>query len=183
MKTSYVAVKARRAILQRNGLAAACIGLLALSLLLAVLLYRKDQTVVLVPTMPANEMVINTAKVDRDYVERICRDVIGLVYNMSPGTTNYAMDALLRITWPEYYGDMRQQLSELIEDMKHRKYSTVFGIHELAARPDDPSCRVKGQFSTYLGKEQIAQRERTFVVTFKNVAGRLWLLPIKEEEK
>lgn len=183
MQTGFATELARRTATQRNVLAGTTAILLAIVAILSVAVLRKEQTTVLVPTMPADTMTVHTGRVDRAYLEMVTRDVLKLLLEVSPATTEYAKAALRRLVAPDSYGEIHQQMSEILDDVYKRKFSTDFNIHKLDCDAAGLTCTATGGFAVYFGKEQTSYRERQWTVTFKNVAGRLWLWNIVEDTK
>lgn len=150
---------------QRNILAATCALLIVSNTILAVASLFSTREMVLIPNALDKETAISNKKMSPAYLEAITRDVVGLMLNITPSNTDYAIRSVLKITHPSFYGQLKHDLNKNAEDVIKRRITTFYFPQSIQVI-GDASVVVTGKLSTYLGKEMMGEEEKSYSITY-----------------
>lgn len=166
MQNDKLAIQSKSLLGQRN--IAVCVGMILLisNLFLVIALFFSDKEIVLVPNSLEKESSLTKGKMSSQYMEALTRDVVNVMLNITPSNTEYAAKSILKITHPAFYGQLKFELQKRAEDVINRKISTHFFPQSITIGEDQVSVYVVGKLSTYLGKENVGEEEKTYVITY-----------------
>jgi conjugal transfer pilus assembly protein TraE len=150
---------------QRNILAATCALLIVSNTILAVTSLFSTREMILIPNGLDKETAISNKKMSPAYLEAITRDVIGLMLNITPSNTDYAIRSVLKITHPSFYGQLKHELSRNAEDVIKRRITTFYFPKSIQVT-GDTKVMVTGDLSTYLGKEMMNEEVKSYSITY-----------------
>ncbi len=151
---------------QRNIAIAVGAILLLSNLLLVGAVVFGDKEIVLVPNLLEKESSLTSGKMSPQYVEALTRDVVNVMLNITPSNTEYATKSILKITHPAFYGQLKFDLQKRAEDIINRKISTHFFPQTITIGEDVKSVYVVGKLTTYLGKENVSEEEKTYSIVY-----------------
>jgi len=163
-------------------------GLLALSvsgnLIQSVVLVSARQ-VVLVPTLPETVSISASGALDRDYFERVVRDVTYLFLNRTPESARYFERAIERITDAKTYQAIK---AALIDDRRQRitsRTSQTFYPNDFYLDPATLYAEVAGTLEVSNGSDVLDRRPAVYAVRFARRGAALRLtsfVELKPEE-
>lgn len=166
MEKSKLVLETQKILKQRN-VAVAVSGVLLISnLFLATAVVFGDKEVVLVPNSLNEEASIINGKMSPAYIEALTRDVVNLMLNTTPSNVEYTARSILKITHPKFYGSLKTALTARSSDVINRKITVSFWPKSIIPTEDPNSVLVVGQLTTYLGKEETANEEKTYSITY-----------------
>ncbi len=180
MKKEELLIKSEAILKQRNGCVALCALLLVANLLLSASVLFTEREVVLIPTGLDKEAVIKNGKMSPEYLEAITRDVINLMLNVTPTNTDYASKALLKITHPKFYGQLKISLDKRNQDVIRHRVSIFFAPQAMSISDDNKSVIVSGKLSTHLGKEEVLLEDKIYSVTYASEGFRPQIIDFHE---
>ncbi len=166
MKKEDLVVQANQILKQRNLAFATAAILLVANLFLSASLLFSNKEVVLVPNSLDKESSISNGKMSPAYLEAITRDVVNLLLNVTPASTEYSSKAIVKITHPAFYGQLKKDLTERNKDVLNRRISTFFSPQSMIVNSGYDGAVITGKLSTYLGKEEVLTEEKTYSVTY-----------------
>ncbi len=155
---------------------------LASNLVLCIVVLNKHQSIIVVPS-PAGQTYRLGETVNAAYLEDMARDVALTFLNVTPETTDYVRDAILRIADPAFYGDFKRLFDVWIVEIKGRRLSTAFYPTTITADTQALTVRVGGVLKSFIGKAEVDSETLSYLIGFNNVAGRLTLSHFEEEKK
>jgi type IV conjugative transfer system protein TraE len=144
-------------------------GMLALSLVanagMAVSVATQSK-VVLVPTLVDSVEITGTG-VDRDYLERLSRDVVYTYLNRTPESARYFERNLERITSPDTYQEIK---SALIADRQARQQSQTSQVYypvDFFVDPGKLYVEVTGDQLQMNNRQVISDERKMYALTFE----------------
>lgn len=167
MNSNHAIRESKKFIKQRNLAIIACGGLLFSNLFLSLVLLFQNKTTILVPNSLDQEATVVSGKMSPSYVEAHTRDIVNTMLNVTPSNVEYAAKSILKMTHPKFYGQLKKALNERSKDIINRKISIFFAPQSISITEDKNSVFVVGKLSTYLGKEEVSQEEKTYSITYK----------------
>ncbi len=171
-------------ILKQRNLALAIGGvLLVANLFLAaeVLFFGKE--VVLVPNSLDKDSSIANGKMSPAYLEAITRDVVNLMLNVTPASAEYSSKAVIKITHPAFYGQLKKDLNERNKDVIGRRISTFFSPQSMVVNETFTGAIITGKLSTYLGKEEVLTEDKIYSITYGFEGFRPLVIDFHEVDK
>ena len=166
MNSSNLIFETQKILKQRNLASIACAVLLFSNLCLATAVIFGDKQTILVPNSLNQEASIINGKMSPAYLEALTRDVVNLMLNITPSNVEYATKSILKITHPKFYGELKTSLQSRANDVINRRISVYFAPQTITPAEDQNSVFVVGKLSTYLGKEEVANEEKTYSITY-----------------
>lgn len=166
MEKEGLLAQANQILKQRNlALAIGCVLLVAnLFLAAEVLFFGKE--VVLVPNSLDKDSSIANGKMSPAYLEAITRDVVNLMLNVTPASAEYSSKAVIKITHPAFYGQLKKDLNERNKDVIGRRISTFFSPQSMVVNETFTGAIITGKLSTYLGKEEVLTEDKIYSITY-----------------
>lgn len=166
MEKEDLVAQANQILKQRNLSLATGAVLLVANLFLSATLLFSDKEVVLVPNSLDKESSVSNGRMSPAYLEAITRDVVNLMLNVTPASTEYSSKAIVKITHPAFYGQLKKDLNERNKDVVNRRISTFFSPQSMMINDRYDGAIITGKLSTYLGKEEVLTEEKTYSVTY-----------------
>ena len=163
-------------------LAVALLALGISDLLLAASVLMKNRAIVIVPAHIDKEFEISAKGISQEYLELMARDFIQSVLNITPESREYVERYILRLASPKYHGELKQQLGELLEEIRDRQISLHFALSELEVNQRLLAVEASGYLSKYMGTQAIEKKSRKYRLVFSNNGTRLWLEEFYEVE-
>lgn len=142
--------------------------------ILGVVVFRKQPTVVLVPTL-TGEGGVREGRPTAEYLEMLTRDVAWLFLNRHPYNKSYFEESLLRIVDAEVFSEISQQLKAQREERFRTNTSTAFDPIDIFVDPAMGYGEITGILRTFVGRELVSETTRTYAARFatRGVATRL----------
>jgi conjugal transfer pilus assembly protein TraE len=166
MEKEGLLAQANQILKQRNlALAIGCVLLVA-NLFLAAAVLFSDKEVVLVPNSLDKDSSITNGKMSPAYLEAITRDVANLMLNVTPASAEYSSKAVIKITHPTFYGQLKKDLNERNKDVIGRRISTFFSPQSMVVNETFTGAIITGKLSTYLGKEEVLTEDKMYSITY-----------------
>lgn len=166
---------------QRNVLVIAGLGLMALNASLIVLLGRKEERVVLVPTLE-RETIVSSSFVDPAYLEQTTRDVAYLFLNRSPNNLDYFAKQVLRIVDPASHAEIKRQLADLQREAREAEIATTFFPTSIYVDAEDLYSEVAGEVQSFVGKTRVSAELKRYGAKWSYQGLRLALVDFWELE-
>ena len=167
-------------ILQRNILSLLCVILLLIVFLLVICLTKKDTNVILVPSNLDDKISVSSSKPHNDYLEAITRDIVNTILNLTPNNVDYAERVILGYSNGRSYGVLKNQFSEIKNDVISRKISTAF--YPISMYPDNKKLTVivEGILYNYLGQKEVSKATKQYEIKYEYKTGKLSIVSFKE---
>lgn len=152
------------------------VGIFAVgNLLLSVKLLAADKTILIMPTHISQEFEVSNKRVSPEYLELMGRDFVQSFLNMTPETQEYLNSYVLRLAHPSYYGELKQQLSELFEEIKSKQMTLHFTLSEMETDQNQLAVKASGYLVKHMGSREVEKKFRKYHIAFMNNGTRLML--------
>jgi type IV conjugative transfer system protein TraE len=168
--------------LQRNFLLLTVLLLLTIVSMQAYALVKRENVVILTPTIVQDGTVAYGGNVDARYIEALARDAIQSLLNVAPLTTDYPRTTLSRLAAPTYRPELLEFFDGIIQDVRKRKISTVFFLETLDTNVFTKEVFVNGRLKTYLGATEVKSDPKRYRVAFGDFNGSVRITKISELE-
>ena len=168
---------------QRNLLLVVTGMLLASNIALSTYINFQDTRIVIVPAQVSKSFEISNKWVSSEYLELMSRDVVHSLLNLTTDNVGYFEEALLKIAHPKFHGELKQQLSELTQDVRKRGVRIHFSISEIETDKTNLVAEVTGYLDTYVGLRKTSMEIKKFIVGFDYTGARLMLTKFYEVEE
>jgi conjugal transfer pilus assembly protein TraE len=158
-------------------------GLLSLSVaanLAQSVVLMSARQVVLVPTLPETTTISSSGAIDRDYFERVVRDVAYLFLNRTPESARYFERAVERIAEPATYQAIKKSL---IDDRRQRiasRTSQTFYADDFYLLPAELYAEVAGTLEISNGTDVLDRRPAIYAARFARRGAALRLTSFVE---
>lgn len=168
--------------LQRNFLCIVTLILMAAVTFQAYALYKRENVVILTPTIVQDGTVAYGGDINASYIEALARDAIQSLLNVAPETTEYPRITLSRLATASYRHELLEFFDGIIQDVRKRKISTVFFIETLDTNVQRKEVVVNGRLRTYLGATEVKNDPKQYRVLFGASNGSVRITKISELE-
>ena len=182
MEKSVVVFELNKITRQRNLSIIVAIVLLITSLIQTIIIFGGERAVVLVPSSMSGEVSLSNKRVSSAYLENITRDVINTLLDVTPDNTNYSAEQILKITHPQFYGELKQQLNKRTVDITTRKITTSFYAKSMVVNSAKNQVFVSGKLATYLGTKMVLEEEKTYSISYEYNNFKLLIVDLHEED-
>lgn len=172
----------RSARIQRNVLFGIVVLLLGIVAFQAFALVKRENIVILTPTIVQDGTVAYGGDVDARYIESLARDAIQSLLNVAPATTDYPRTTLSRLAAPSYRPELLEFFDGIIQDVRKRKISTVFFLETLDTNVVAKEVFINGRLKTYLGATEVKSDQRRYRIGFGDFNGSVRITKISELE-
>lgn len=173
MENGNLNIKLQVAMKQRNILSYVSGALLLISLLLVIKLMISERVTIIVPSHISNAYEISDQKVSSYYLEDIAKEVIFTFLNVTPGSVDFAVEQILEMVEPSYYGELSKDLYQISKDVSRRKVSTTFYPLSMEVNEELFTVNITGELHTYVGKKRTGKEKKSYYLRFKYSSGRL----------
>ncbi len=167
---------------QRNILVVICGVMFVMSIVQQITIFRQEKSIVLVPSFLSGEVSLSNQKVSSAYLENITRDVIGVMLDITPSNANYSAEQILKLTHPQFYGELKQQLNQRTEDVVSRKITTNFYANTMVVNMENKQVFVSGKLNTFYGTKMVMEEEKTYLITYEYNNFKLLIVDFHEED-
>ena len=164
---------------QRNIMMVGCVGLLVSNIILASIILNQNDHVIIVPPETKKEFWIERNRVSAGYLEEMTIFMSHLLLTVSPSSSAFQRDVILRYATPVAYSTLKTQLIEDETRLKKDNIATTFRPHEVSVDPLNLKVELTGDLLTYVGERRISQVRETYLFTFKLQRGALQLASFK----
>ena len=155
-----------------------CIGIIILSLLcnlvLAVKLYTKESTIIMVPTID-NEMSVGTNKVSDAYLLYRAEQIVQLLFNTRHENYSYNVSEILKHVSSDVKVKFADQLSAYTEDIKSKHYFYVFHKNAYSIDSKKLTITFSGYLDTYYNNKKMEVIFKQYQLSFINLSGLVFL--------
>jgi len=182
MESTVAILELNKIIKQRNILVLICVMMFLTSLLQIIVIFRQDKEIVLVPSFLSGEVSLNNKKASAGYLENITRDVINAMLDVTPSNVNYSSEQILKITHPQFYGELKQHLNKRTQDIVSKKITTNFYAKSMAADTQNNQVFVSGKLLTFLGTKMVLEEEKTYSIAYEYNNFQLLIVDFHEED-
>lgn len=165
---------------ERHALLVLSAGLLAANLMLAYVVLMQDTKTILVPTHFDKTVEISDSYISNSYLETMARDFVGQVLNLTSESYEYVESYVLGMAHPSVYGDLKQQLVDLSDDITKRDISLHFNITEVEANNKTMRVIVRGFLDTRVGYSVVSHEQKQYEILFNYRFGSLLVKGFKE---
>lgn len=169
--------------IQRNILLATTGLLLISNIVLGTYINFQDSKIVVIPSQVTKAFEVSTKGVSTEYIELMARDVVQSLLTLTADNIDYFGEVLLKIAHPKFHGELKQQMSELEEDVKKREVRIHFSISEIETDKTNLLAEVNGYLDTYVGLRKTSTELKKYIVGFDYTGGRLMLTKFYEVEE
>jgi conjugal transfer pilus assembly protein TraE len=156
---------------QRNYYRLITIGLLGLTLILSILLFRQNSRVILVPPTIEKPLWVESNKVSTDYLERMAVFIINQILDVSPDSAKYQRNLILPYVAPEFYGDFKSRLESEEKMMSLEQVTTSFSPKTILVDEKKLTVTVVGNLISFVGRERIDQDQKVYEMAFRQKDG------------
>lgn len=181
MNTTH-AIENAKALARRSVFLGGLCALLAVSTTALAIVAATSRQTILVPTL-TGAVEINGGSVNRDYLEQLARDATYLYLNRTPETEHYFERQVERITAPETYHEVKQQLIKDRLERRESRTSQVFFPDIFYVAPKDLYVEVKGRLQVQNAREIISSETKTYGLTFERQGSMVLLRSLVPVER
>lgn len=176
----------RKLVVQRNIYLLFSMLLSCAVILLAILLFHRNERIVIVPTSGPSFWVENS-KVSSSYLESMGSYISTLLLNRSPADAEWKNREILEHVHPAFYHDIRKQLLLDKESIIKDDQSFVFRTQTSFSNMHEHTFVLEGEFLVFIGKQgtkpTCAQMDRRkYTLGFQCQNNKLLLMSLKKEE-
>jgi len=151
---------------QRNALFALVVTLLGLNIIQAFTTFFKSERVVVMPPSVSREFWVEKGRVSPAYLEEMALFFAGFILEMSPESTAYKREIILRNTVSEGYGALKTKLLDDERRLKKERVVTSFQPNAVKVSPNTMAVEVTGDLLRFVGEKRISQSRDTYAFTF-----------------
>jgi conjugal transfer pilus assembly protein TraE len=168
---------------QRNMFLAIMCALLILSLVLALLLFRKNERIVVLPAVVEKEFWVEGNAVSPSYLEQMGCFVGDLLLTRSPASSDMQLAILMRQTDPSFAPLLRSKLNAELAKLSKDNASYVFFRTKVVVDPDHSNVTLEGDRTLLLNEKILSTTRERYRLGFTNFGGRLLLASIEKVEE
>ena len=159
---------------QRNALMGLSAILLLVVLLQSVLLFFKNERVIISPPELNQSYWIEGNRFSRSYLEEMALLFTHLLLDVTEESVIPQGEVLLRYVNPEYYGDFKAKLLNDEKCLKKQQLSLHFNPRNFGF-PEPLVIDVQGFLTSYVASQKVSQAQETYRLRFSHTKGRLFL--------
>ncbi len=167
---------------QRNLSIIAGVVLLVTSLIQTIIIFRGERAVVLVPSTLSGELELSNKRVSTAYLENFTRGLMNTLLDVTPDNANSSAEQILKITHPQFYGELKQSLDKRTVEVVSKKITTSFYAKTMVVNSEKNQVFVTGKLATYLGMKMVLEEEKTYSISYEYNNFRLLIVDFHEED-
>ena len=173
---------------QRNVFLGLSSSLLAIVILLTVLLFFRNERIVILPPELKQSFWVEGNRFSPAYLEEQGLYFSHLLLDVSESNILFQGEVLLRYVDPKVYGDFKTKLLEEEKRLKKDNLSVTFAPVDCEVYPENLRVDITGDLNGYVGAKKVTTSRETYRLEFSNQKGRLFLKkftvlqPDKKEE-
>lgn len=182
MQITHHKSRLQQLIAQRNGYLVLAVGLIGLTLLLAISLYRLigRERIVIAPPVVEQAFWVDAKTISPTYLSQMTVFFAQLRLNVTPDSAAYQRETLLRYTDPSYYGDFKNALVSEADHLTQTHTSLVFYPVDVSVDAPHLTAKISGDFSATVGNVSLPVKRLTYQIIYRYAQGRLWLRSFQE---
>jgi len=186
MDVNTLKTTTQKVIAQRNIFLVLTVLSSTAAVLLAALLFTKQERVVILPTQGA-ELWIEDRRVSGTYLEKMGVYLSDLLLNRTPSDIDQKNRLILEHAHPAFYHEIKKQLKQERESLVKSQQTFFFRAERNFANSQLQTFTMEGELLVFIGKTgerpSCAQHERKrFIFGFETQGGKLMLKSLKKEE-
>ena len=168
MKSTLALSRIQHLLKQRNMVLVACSALLLTNFTQALIVLCKSDHIIVMPPEIKQAFWVERHRVAPAYLEEMALFLSGLILNVSPASSAYQRDVVLRYATPASYGTLRRQL--IADETRLAKHNVSTSFRPVEVKVDGFSVQLTGDLMTYVGDKRVAQVRETYtlVLSFKH---------------
>ena len=166
MDTNTLLIKNKQLMKHRSLLLIAGIGLIVANMVLSISVFSNNSKTILVPLSLNRQVSVGIKDVSIEYIELIARDLTQSILNITPDNYVYIKESVLKLAHPSFYGELQQQLDDLVQDVKARQIGIHFSPIEMNINKDELTAEVNGYLETRIGLKQISKEIKKYHLAF-----------------
>lgn len=186
MDVTHWSANIKKLVMQRNIFLLFSALLSCAVILLTILLFFKNERVVVVPTNAPSFWVENN-KASETYLESMGVFLSDLLLNRSPADAEWKNKAILEHVHPAYFHEIRKQLNQDKKNIINQAQSFVFQTEKASVDMSTRSFVLEGESLVFIGKQgskpvcsQMVKRRYT--LGFQCQSHKLLLVSMKRED-
>jgi conjugal transfer pilus assembly protein TraE len=168
---------------QRNSSLAIVFLLLAVTVALSLLLFKKTERVIIVPAILEKEFWVDGLSFSPTYIEQIGCFIGDLLLTRSPASAEMQLTLLMRHTDPSFAGTLGRKLSTELSKLQKDQASYVFFRTKAIVEMESQSLLLEGDRVLFLGDKILSTARERYRLGFNNQQGRLLLASIERVEE
>lgn len=154
-------------------------ALVITNVLIAVCLFRIEETIVLVPPIVDEPMSVKASDASSAYKKAWGLTVAQLAGNVTPGNADLVMESLGDLMSPEAYRKIAANLSAQVADIKRDSLTVSFEPQQILYESETNTVFVSGPFASRGVSGQPIRAVRTYEMTIEVRLGRPWITSFK----
>lgn len=158
---------------QRNMLMVGCSALLATTCIQALCLLNKSEHVIIMPPEIKQAFWVERHRVAPAYVEEMALFLSGFILNVSPASSAYQRDVVLRYATPSSYGTLKRQL--IADEKRLLKHNVSTSFRPIDVKVEGLNVQLTGDLMTYVGDKRVSQVRETYMVVLSFKHGQVQL--------
>lgn len=134
-----------------------------------------NQKVIVIPTTQTAKYIVGNDQANKEYFVDTTRDIVNLLYNVTPINVDENFSKLLERVSPEHQKDMKQYLDKASIQVKKQQITQVWsttGLYEYI--PGEKAVIANGITKTYLGDKLVSSKAQKIKVEFVMKEGQLF---------
>jgi conjugal transfer pilus assembly protein TraE len=143
--------------------------------LLVVLVFFRNERVVIAPPHVSQEYWVESSRVSASYLEEMALFYAFLLLDTSPANASFKRDMILKESVPHAYGSLKAKLLEDENRIKKDNVTTSFQASEVRVDPNTMSVELTGDLVRYVGEKRISQSRDTYQLQMSYHHGRLMI--------
>ena len=160
--------------IQRNWYAGFSIILVLIVLLQAVLLFFKNEKIIISPPELTQSYWVEGNRFSNSYLEEMALFFTHLILDVSESNILPQGEILLRYVSSNAYGEFKNKLLSDEKRLKNQQLSLQFTIQELEFI-EPMKANIVGSLSSYVGSQKISTTQETYRISFSQKKSRLFL--------
>lgn len=183
MNTKFQNKSIESLLFQRN-IFIALTGIISLTLLLSmVLLFWKNEKIIVVPPTIEKTFWVDAHSVSPTYLEQFGYFLGQLVLSKSSQSALSQREVLLKHTDPSYAGLLNKKLIKEEEMLSKQNASYVFFPTSVQVQPDSLEVLLSGERTLYVSGSPLSKKKEQYVLNFVNCGSRILLKGISSYEE
>lgn len=167
---------------QRNIFVLFSFSLVIVNLTLTMMLYFKEERVVIVPEQISETIWVEKGRVSGSYLKQQAQVVAMLFLSKTPASAKEQAKSLLEISSPALYGSLKKKLADEIDVLNKQGTSYLFLPIDIKVNEGAMCVEILGDRTTYLGGKQLKNESEKYRLGFVYNGKNLLLDTISREE-
>lgn len=140
-----------------------------------------NRTVVVMPSVQTGKYIVGSDQANKEYFIDTSRDIISLLYNVTPVNVDENFSKLLERVLPENQKDIKPYLDEAADRIKKQQITQVWSTNGLYQYfPNEKAIIANGLSKTYLADKLVTAKPQKLKIVYAMKDGQLFPKSIKE---